>query len=56
MKKKRVWNENVNYQWASAIARVAMQEPVVINMYSDDDDSFIDTARDNENEICLAMK
>ena len=30
---KRVWNENVTYQWASAIARVAIQEPMVINVY-----------------------
>ena len=33
-----------------------MLEPVVINLDSDVDDSLIETANENENEICLAMK
>ena len=51
----KVGNKNVNY-CASAIARDAMPEPVVINLDSDDDDSLKGTASENENEICLAMK
>ena len=50
---KRVGNKNVNYK-AGANARDAMPEPVVINLDSDDDDSLIGTASENENEICLA--
>ena len=39
-----------------SIAKDAMPEPVVINLESDDDDSLKGTTRENENEICLAMK
>ena len=45
----------MNY-WASAIARDTVPEPVVINLGSDDDDSLIGTASENETEIFLAMK
>ena len=45
----------MNY-WASAIARDEMQEPVVINLDSDDDDLLADTASESEDEICLALK
>ena len=48
-------NKYVNF-WASAIARDAMLEPVVIKLDSDNDDSLTGTARENENEICLGMK
>ena len=48
------------FYWASVIA---MPEPVVIQLVSDDDDSLKDTTSNIENEICnnvtaffLAMK
>ena len=43
---KRVRNENVNY-WACAIARVAMPEPVAIDLDSDDDDLLTGIASEN---------
>ena len=53
--RKESGNENVNY-WASAIAREAMPESVLINLVSVYDSSLTGTASKNENEICLAKK